>query len=80
VAKYFYDMWVHLRETVHVMAVGAQVHYIVGNSTFYGVVVPVEQLFRDMLREAGFENAQILKIRKRNSKKELYEYDVYAHR
>lgn len=80
VAKYFYDMWVHLREVVHVMAAGAQVHYIVGNSTFYGVVVPVERLFRDMLGETGFENAQILKIRKRNSKKELYEYDVYAYR
>ncbi len=78
VAKYFYDMWVHLQGIANVMAPGAEVHYIVGNSTFYKVLVPVELVFRDMLHEAGFKNAQIAKIRKRNSKKELYEYDVSA--
>lgn len=80
VAKYFSDMWVHLRETANVMTPGAKVHYIVGNSTFYGVLVPVEVLFRDMLHEAGFEDAKISTIRKRNSKKELYEYDVHGRR
>lgn len=80
VARYFCDMWVHLREVANIMAVGAEVHYIVGNSVFYNVVIPVEVLFRDMLYEAGFEDVKILKIRKRNSKKELYEYDVCAHR
>jgi hypothetical protein len=80
VARYFYDMWVHLREIANVMAAGAKVHYVVGNSTFYGILVPVECFFRDMLYEAGFKDARIVKIRKRNSKQELYEYDVCAHR
>jgi len=31
-----------------------------------------------MLREAGLRNPQIARIRKRNSKKELYEFDVSA--
>lgn len=80
VAKYFYDMWLHLHQVVDVMSTGAEVHYIVGNSTFYGVLVPVEVLFRDMLLELGFKDVSILAIRKRNSKKELYEYVVRAHR
>jgi hypothetical protein len=80
VARYFYDMWIHISEIANVMAVGAEVHYVVGNSTFYNILVPVERIFRDMLHEAGFEDARIVKIRKRNSKQELYEYDVCAHR
>ena len=62
------------------MVEGGQVHYIVGNSTFYGVLVPVERLFRDMLLEVGFKDVRITRIRKRNSKKELFEYDVSATR
>jgi hypothetical protein len=78
VAKYFEDMWRHMNDVVNVMAAGAAVHYIVGNSTFYGTLVPVERLFADMLMEAGFRDARITRIRKRNSKKELYEFDVSA--
>lgn len=80
VARYFHDMWMHLRQIAGIMTAGAEVHYIVGNSSFYGVLIPVELLFRDMLNEAGFMDVKIVKIRKRNSKKELYEYDVHAYR
>jgi len=80
VGKYFYDMWCHLQGIADVVADGGEVHYVVGNSTFYQVLVPVEILFRDMLQETGFKNARVTKIRKRNSKKELYEYDVSARR
>lgn len=76
VAKYFEDMWAHIRDVVKVIPTGGTVHYVVGNSTFYDVVVPVERLFADMLTEAGFRQARITRIRKRNSKKELYEFDV----
>ncbi len=80
VAKYFEDMWQHIRDIANVMAVGGTVHYIVGNSRFYETVVPVERLFADMLTEAGFLDARITCIRKRNSKKELYEFDVSARK
>jgi len=78
VAKYFEDMWLHIKDVVGVMSSGGVVHYIVGNSTFYDVVVPTEQLLADMLVEAGFREPRIARIRKRNSKKELYEFDVSA--
>jgi len=78
VAKYFDDMWCHIRDVVNVMAAGARVHYIVGNSVFYDTLVPVEGIFADMLSKAGFSDPRITPIRKRNSKKELYEFDVSA--
>ena len=78
VSKYCSDMWSHFQSLVGVLNHGAQIHYIVGNSTFYGVLVPVEQIYADMLSQLGFSNVECVPIRKRNSKKELIEFDVRA--
>lgn len=78
VAKYFADMWVHLKGLRKVLADDAQVHYIVGNSSFYGVLLPVEEFYAEMFRELGFSDVSIRPVRKRNSKKELVEFDVSA--
>ncbi len=78
VAKYFADMWAHFDSLRSVLNKGAEVHYIVGNSTFYGVLLPVERLYAAMLERLGFENIECRVIRKRNSKKELFEFDVSA--
>ncbi len=78
VAKYFDDMWSHFQGVVPKLASGAELHYIVGNSTFYGTLVSAEALYAEMLRELGFENVACNPIRKRNSKKELVEFDVVA--
>ena len=51
---------------------------IVGNSTFYGVLVSVERVYAEMLSELGFNDVACVPIRKRNSKKELIEFDVRA--
>ncbi len=76
VAKYFDDMWAHFQGLPPVLAPGAEVHYIVGNSTFYGVVVATELLYAEMLKSLGFHHVECRAIRKRNSKKELVEFDV----
>ncbi|MCZ7591377.1 MAG: hypothetical protein M5U15_04110 [Kiritimatiellae bacterium] len=76
VAKYFEDTWLHLSDIGNVLNDDAKVHYVVGNSTFYGTLLPVEQIFQVMLQEAGFHDVEIVKIRKRNSKAELFEFDV----
>ena len=52
--------------------------YVVGNSTFYNVLVPVEQVYAEMLSQLGFSNVECVPLRKRNSKKELIEFDVRA--
>lgn len=76
VAKYFDDMWMHIQGLTKVLTPGAEVHYIVGNSTFYGALVETELLYAEMLTALGFVNVQCRPIRKRNSKKELIEFDV----
>lgn len=78
VAKYFEDMWRHLNSLVTVLNDRSNVHYIVGNSTFYGVLLPVEQIYAKMFESLGFEEVRCRAIRKRNSKKELFEFDVAA--
>jgi hypothetical protein len=78
VGKYFEDIRQHLTSVHRLMKPGASVHYIVGNSKFYDVVVPTECIYRDMLAEVGFQRVEIRTIRKRNSKKELLEFDVHA--
>lgn len=78
VAKYFDDMWEHFSSLPALLARGAELHYIVGNSTFYGTLVSTERLYAEMLSELGFSGIECRPIRKRNSKKELIEFDVVA--
>ena len=78
VAKYFDDMWEHFNSVVSVLSKGSELHYIVGNSTFYGVLLSVEKMYVAMLERLGFQDVECRAIRKRNSKKELFEFDVSA--
>ena len=76
--KYFHDMHLHFKNIGKFLKKGAVLSYIVGNSTFYGVQVHTERLLEDSLRSLGFTNVGSKVVRKRNSKKELFEYCVYA--
>lgn len=80
IAKYFYDTVLHARELFEVVGSGGTVHYIVGNSKFYDVMVPTEKLYRAIFQDVGFEALDIRTLRKRTSKKELFEYLVSAKR
>jgi hypothetical protein len=76
VQKYHHDMWQHFRSiTPHVKSRG-RVSYIIGNSTFYGHEVPAHEWYAAMLEELGYLDVRIERIRKRNSNKALFEYDV----
>lgn len=76
VHKYFYDMVDHINELWIITAPGGSINYIVGNSKFYDVLLPVEEIFAALFRTVGFINVEVRPIRKRTSKKELYEYIV----
>lgn len=78
VHKYFFDMAEHVDELTQVVEPGGSVHYIVGNSKFYDVLLPVEEIYARMFAAAGFEEVRVDTIRKRSSKRELYEYVVSA--
>jgi len=78
VHKYFFDMIDHLNELFIVTRSGATINYIVGNSKFYDVLLPVEEIFAALFEASGFVEIKIKPLRKRTSKKELYEYIVSA--
>ena len=78
VAKYIEDMADHFSTLRSVLRPGARIHYVVGNSTFYGILVPTEQVYASLLVDLGFSNVVVRAIRKRNSKKELLEFIVSA--
>jgi hypothetical protein len=80
VRKYFVDMWAHFQAAYEHVASGGRATYIIGNSTFYGHVVPAEEWYAAMLAETGFGSVTVTAIRKRNSKKELYEFEVTARK
>jgi SAM-dependent methyltransferase len=80
VAKYFFDMNAHVKSLSRVVARGGQVHYVVGNSKFFEVLVPVERIFAEIFELNGFHSARVTTLRKRTSKRELYEYLVSATR
>ncbi|HEY3234978.1 MAG TPA: DNA methyltransferase, partial [Polyangiaceae bacterium] len=71
VAKYFQDMVSHTKSLFFVVKPGGTIHYIVGNSKFYDVTLPVERIYAQMFEAAGFAQVTVETIRKRTSKKEL---------
>ena len=76
VHKYFEDCVLHFRALKRVLQEGAKVYYIVGNSRFYDVMVPTERIYYDIMINGGFHNVAVENIRKRSSKKELFEFVV----
>ncbi|HEX6287677.1 MAG TPA: DNA methyltransferase [Herpetosiphonaceae bacterium] len=80
VHKYFYDMMRHCNQLFQVVKSGGTIHYIVGNSKFFDVLLPVERIFAALFELAGFEDVRIRTLRKRTSKRELFEYVVSAQK
>ena len=79
VHRYFVDTLFHIRSLKKVLRNGARCHYIVGNSKFFDTVLPVEKIYASLFQSEGFGDVSIDAIRKRNSKKELFEYTVTAN-
>lgn len=76
VHKYHHDMWLHFQAITPQVKPQGKVSYIIGNSTFYKHEVPAHDWYAIMLRALGYTNVKIEIIRKRNSNKALFEYDV----
>jgi len=73
-------MVLHVRDLFDVVKPNGSIHYIVGNSKFYDVMLPVEEIFATLFRSVGFKDVKVEAIRKRTSKKELFEYLVSARK
>ena len=80
VTKYFHDMAAHFGVAFGHVKPGGTASYIIGNSTFYGHVVPAERWYARLLTAAGFADVRTTVLRKRNSNLALYEYEVSGQR
>lgn len=78
VLKYFHDMNEHFGAVRGLMRPGSRVHYVIGNSLFYGIHVESARIYEDLMLQNGFTQTSTRVLRKRNSKKELFEYLVSA--
>lgn len=78
VHKFFNDLSEHLINIQSILRPGAKLHYIIGNSSFYGIFVHTEQIMTEILKKAGYSHISATAIRKRNSKKGLIEFCVSA--
>jgi hypothetical protein len=76
VHRYFEDLAAHVEGATSVLAPGGEAHYVVGNSKFYDVMVPTEAILAALFRKYGLSKIRVETLRKRTSKKELYEYVV----
>jgi hypothetical protein len=80
VHRYFEDMFTHLASMLPLLRSGATAHYIVGNSIFYGHMVPAQVWLAEQMAAVGLRDVTITPIRKRNSKKGLIEFHVTGTR
>ena len=78
VERYFEDMSMHFASVRAALAPRARVYYIIGNLSFYGTLVPSERIYAEMFSRYGFRDVGVRPVRKRNSKKELVEFEVSA--
>jgi hypothetical protein len=80
VERYFCDMDQHIAGLSRVLSRGGEAHYVIGNSKFFDVMVPAEKLFAALFERHGFDNVTTRVLRRRTSKKELFEFLVSARR
>jgi hypothetical protein len=80
VQRYFTDMDRHVEGVARVVARGGELHYVIGNSKFFDVLVPAQALLGELFERHGFVDTRTRILRRRTSKKELYEYLVSARR
>lgn len=78
VHKYFDDMHSHLQKITTILKPDAKLNYIVGNSSFYGRFVNTELIIAECMQSIGYKNITIRTIRKRNTNKGLFEFNVKA--
>jgi hypothetical protein len=78
VHKYFHDVATHFRNLKSHLSPDAKLNYIIGNSSFFGVLVDSPQIYMQLLHSYGYKDVASKALRKRNSSKALFEYCVTA--
>jgi hypothetical protein len=80
VIRYFNDMETHIESLVPFLRKRARLAYVIGNSKFYGITLPSDEILADVFEAHGLRVASIERMRRRNSKSGLYEAIVFVER
>jgi hypothetical protein len=80
VVKYFNDIYDHAGQVAAVCKKGAQLAYVIGNSKFYDLPLPSDEILASIFGDFGIGLERIDRMRKRQSKAGLYEAVVFMRR
>ncbi len=80
VTKYFNDMYAHAEQIDRVCKRRCQLAYVIGNSKFYDNPLPSDEILARIFEYFGFILDRIDRMRRRQSKKGLYEAVVFMRR
>jgi hypothetical protein len=80
VTKYFNDIYTHASEIAKLCRKPARLAYVIGNSKFYDHHLPSDEILARIFTHFGFSLERIDRMRKRQSKKGLYEAVVFMTR
>ncbi len=78
VIKYFNDIEEHVVSLTPFLRPGARLAYVIGNSQFYGIPLPSDEILADIFEAHGLRVHSLERMRRRNSKTGLYEAIVFA--
>lgn len=77
VTKYFNDICTHAEQISTVTRKRARLAYVIGNSKFYGNTLSSDEILAEIFCHFGFRLDRIDRMRRRQSKKGLYEAVVF---
>lgn len=73
IIKYFNDIEQHIQSLKPFLRPGARLAYVIGNSRFYGIDLPSEEILAAIFEANDFQTASVQRMRRRGSKAGLYE-------
>jgi hypothetical protein len=77
VIKYFNDVEQHIESLKSFVHSEARLAYVIGNSKFYKIALPSDEILADIFEAHGFSVVSIERMRRRTSKSGLYEAIVF---
>ncbi len=80
IVKYFNDIYDHAAQVAEVCKKDARLAYVIGNSKFYDLPLPSDEILASIFGQFGFGLERIDRMRKRQSKSGLYEALVFMKR
>jgi hypothetical protein len=80
VTKYFNDMYTHAEQVAAICKKSARLAYVIGNSKFFDHPLPSDEILALIFANFGLRLESIERMRRRQSKKGLYEAVVFLKR